>query len=321
MRLEEAFSMQFGEIISAERAYELFWAGIIDDKRAFRCPGDGCAAQVTCANLDASEQDLKVQPHYRPYGDHIEDCRFDIKAPSTSSGSTREGNPTSSLNPAIPDVFHTARPKDHFVVRTTERTLSRTSSSGAAGSRTEASSGVSGSRRRHHYAVSNLVSRWLHLRDEGRLYDESVQLVQQTLAYGQLFKGIFNQDASRYAGVQLVYWGKARARRLEFGYRMAFSSKMLVEGAAYSPSLLLRDDIIESCPYKKRITTRLEKAVKEDSGYCILFVYGAPEVVPNPKYAAAPESQQQYFINFNIESLDMMDVHQVSLFERLRVEN
>lgn len=76
MHLEEAFSLQFGQTITAERAYELFWADIINDKRAFQCPGDNCTAQVTCANLDAPEQDLKVQPHYRPYGEHIEGCPF-----------------------------------------------------------------------------------------------------------------------------------------------------------------------------------------------------------------------------------------------------
>ena len=49
----------------------IYWSGVITDKKKFVCPGSGCTAQVTCANLDEDLQDMKVVPHYRIYGRHI----------------------------------------------------------------------------------------------------------------------------------------------------------------------------------------------------------------------------------------------------------
>jgi hypothetical protein len=315
MRLEEAFSLQFGETITAERAYELYWAGVISDQRAFRCPGEGCTAQVTCANLYALEQDLKVQPHYRPYGEHIKDCGNTVESAGSATG---DGHHIAALDSDAPDVFHLSRPANHFVARTAAHTLGSIGASGKARSRISPSSVERGSRRRHHYSVSNLVSRWLRLRHEGRLDQESVHNGNETLTYQQLFKGVFKQDAEKYASVNLVYWGKVNVLRLSYGYRITFVSKMLAGGKPQRPSLLLRDKIIEQCPYRKRIIGKLDNAIKDDKSHCILFIYGAPEIVPDLDSATATKPYTRCFINFNVTNLDMIDVHQLTLFERLK---
>lgn len=316
MRLEEAFSLQFGDTITAERAYELYWAGVIDDQRAFQCPQDDCTAQVTCANMCTAEQDLKVQPHYRPYGEHIAGCTFSDKATSGGGRPAKDGLPAASLHPDIPDVFHFSRPADHFVARDAadgpEPVAAR-----KASARAGQSSNQSGSRRRHHYSVSNLVSRWLRLRDENRLDVESVQIGGDTQTYRQLFKGVYHQEAEKYTRAPFVFWGKARATRLPYGYRIALDKKMTVGGQAVRPSLLLRDSVIEQCPYRKRVLANLDKAIADDHGTCVLFVYGAPEIVPDAKSATDTGPATKSFINFNVTSVDMLDVHRVSLYERL----
>ena len=56
MALDVAFSIEAGDFVDPDRAYDLFWAGVITNKRAFVCPGADCSAQVTCANLDKDVQ-------------------------------------------------------------------------------------------------------------------------------------------------------------------------------------------------------------------------------------------------------------------------
>lgn len=318
MHLEEAFSLQLGQHITAERAYELFWAGVIDDKRAFQCPGEGCTAQVTCANLDALEHDLKVQPHYRPYGEHVEGCAFSEEgAPSAaSSGTKRRDASTPAMQTA--DVFNLSRPTDHFV-----RSTSTTPSS-PQGVRKTKSGGHAQSdgkpRQRHYYSVINIVQRWLNFRKNNLLSEAEIRIGANVLTYEKLFKGVYNQDAKSLEQAWHIYWGKAWASRIasDTGYRIEFNNTMKAEGSLRRPSLLIRDDVIEAYPLKKLLIKRLEKAIEKNKGGCILFIYGAPSITPDLKNAAASAPPTRSFINFSVPSLDMIDIQNLSLFEQLR---
>jgi len=317
MHLEEAFNLQIDQHMTAERAYELFWAGVINDKRAFQCPGENCTAQVTCANLDALEHDLKVQPHYRPYGEHIGGCPFsEESAPSAASSRTkRRDAATSAVQTA--DVFNLSRPTDHFVRLTS--TISHSSQGARKAKPGGHAQSDGGPRQRHYYSVTNIVQRWLRFRKKNLLSTE-IRIGANVLTYEKLFKGVYNQDAKNFERAQHIYWGKAWASRTpsDTGYRIEFNNKMKVEDSLRRPSVLLKDDMIEEYPLKKMLIKRLTKAIEENNGGCILFIYGAPTITPDPKSATESAPHPRSFINFNASSLDMIDIQNLSLFEQLK---
>lgn len=320
MHFEEAFSVQFGRTLTAERAYELFWAGTIDDKRAFQCPADGCAAQITCANLDVIEQDLKLQPHFRLYGEHAAGCQFgreqfveNVNAPGTGSR-TR-----SAQGLDRPDLFQFKRPQDHFI-----RTNAVQPNAGnvAKGKRSANPRpvGSSDARQRNFYSVGNLVSRWLVLRKEGRLAESHVHVGNMVTTYDRLFRGIYNQDTHKLEGEVHVYWGKAWAERMPSGdaYRLRFNESLQVNGQPCRPSLLIFDDKIERYGLKKLLVSRLDAAIEQSKGACVMFILGAPVVVPGSDSTTSTGSPTRSFVNFKLPSLDMVEVRGLDLYEQLR---
>lgn len=320
MHFEEAFSLQFGETVTAEHAYELFWAGLIDDKRAFQCPGEECSAQITCANLDVIEQDLKVQPHYRLYGQHATECSFARdRASGTAQMAGTSGRPLSATEKDRPDIFHLKRPVNHFV-RTTGSLSSAWIGIKKQKSKTSGSRGSEKARQRNYYSVGYLVSRWIRLREEKELADTQVQIGSAIMTYEQLFRGIYNQNARDLENAIHVYWGKAWAERLanNTGYRIRFNEKLAVDRQPCRPSLLIYDDKIKEYELKKLLISRLDAAIEKSKGACILFVLGVPVVVPDVASATASEPYTRSFVNFKAPSLDMLEIRGLDLFEQLR---
>lgn len=320
MHFEEAFSTQAGRSVTADRAYELFWAGIIDDKRAFRCPGESCSAQITCANLDVIEQDLKVQPHFRLYGQHRAGCPFDREriVPSTSRpGSSSGSHSTYQLSQA--DVFQLSRPADHFV-----RTTSAMPAVGRVETRRPATrartTNVAEARQRKFYSVGTLVSRWLALRSEGRLADIQIQIGNLATTYERLFRGVYNQDAQSLEGATHIYWGKAWAERMPSGkgFRLRFNESFKVDNQPCRPTLLIFDDNLEKYDLKKLLLSRLNAAIETSKGACVLFVYGTPIVVHDLDSATVTAPYTRSFVNFKVPNLDLLEVRGLDLFEQLR---
>lgn len=52
--VEEGWSIEYGDFVDPETAYELFWNDVIRDKQGFICPF--CNAKMTCINIDVEEQ-------------------------------------------------------------------------------------------------------------------------------------------------------------------------------------------------------------------------------------------------------------------------
>lgn len=72
--IDHAYSKEYGDIITATYAKELFEEGIISDQRAFECCGKGCTAQITCYNMTKPRNEMKRGVHFVMYGKHSENC-------------------------------------------------------------------------------------------------------------------------------------------------------------------------------------------------------------------------------------------------------
>ena len=77
-KIEEAYSKEYNEIIDVEKAYELYWDGLITDKRAFECPK--CSLKITAANIDKVRVEMKNTPHFKAYGEHELGCSYQLEA-------------------------------------------------------------------------------------------------------------------------------------------------------------------------------------------------------------------------------------------------
>lgn len=106
--LEEAFSKEYQEDIDVETAYDLYWSGIITDKKQFQCPY--CLAQATCVNLDVLQQDMTYTLHFRVPKGHNEGCKIP-KETKSKNGKSKISEPTGKDGI---DIFILNRPASFF---------------------------------------------------------------------------------------------------------------------------------------------------------------------------------------------------------------
>ena len=62
--IERAFSLEIHDFVNAIEANELWMEGVLSDKKAFVCVGEGCIAGITCKNMDKLAADRKQIPHF-----------------------------------------------------------------------------------------------------------------------------------------------------------------------------------------------------------------------------------------------------------------
>lgn len=72
--LAQAFSLELNMDVTAARADELYQAGRIKSKSAFKCPEPTCNAQATCVNLDKPKAERRQEPYFRFVSEHSSDC-------------------------------------------------------------------------------------------------------------------------------------------------------------------------------------------------------------------------------------------------------
>lgn len=116
MSLDVAYSIEANDFVDPDCAYDLFWSGVITDKRAFVCPAADCSAQVTCANLDKDVQNMKVVPHFKVYGTHSEACGIANGDPVDLEFQPAEmdGQERITVDQSIVDVFKLERPASYY---------------------------------------------------------------------------------------------------------------------------------------------------------------------------------------------------------------
>lgn len=317
MHLDIAYSLEWKDFITAEEAYDLYWSGLIKDKRAFQCPEDGCDGQVTCANMDKPEQSLKLQPHFRPYS-HSEGCPLLEQAKAREQeGETEADGTTAGMGE---DVFMLQRPANHE-----ERAQVALTDGGgrATTGNAPASRRYTGPTRRQLFSVRSLVTRWAKHRQKGTDAEATVSVGDATaVPYHSLFESIFPNRKTPVLEQPRVYWGKAWVSELKNGdYRIAFHSPMTLqdeEGNVLGhekPAVFVDKTALENYRVKRLLEPQLHNAAK-DKKPVLAFVYATPvsRTTKNEKHG------ERTFINFDIDNLDMLCLHPVSFFEELKRE-
>lgn len=306
MSLDIAYSIEADDYLDPDRAYDLYWSGLITDKKKFLCPGTDCSAQVTCANLDEDVQDMKVVPHFRVYGSHSESCEIFNNVPLDlryeDGVSVKEER--RSVDESVVDVFLLERPasyydepkvnifpnqkqvkKSQFIKRPKDTILRENGSVG------------------NIYSVRSVVSRYIRYKKDGSLDHRRVNIQGRDVHYKSIFKCIWEQDLETLPDYPVIYYGWAFINRLPsgYGYQIKFKKNFKKAEEDFITTVMIGDRLIDSYKIKKLVTTRLEKIIQKEKPTAFVFIYGKPEENMSKKGVK--------YANFSITNLDMIDIN------------
>ncbi|MDR0219546.1 MAG: hypothetical protein LBI71_11885 [Enterobacteriaceae bacterium] len=305
MALDVAFAIEIDDFVDPDRAYELFWSGIITDKKAFICPGENCSAQVTCANLDEESQNMKVVPHFRIYGEHHPDCELILKVPFKIDKiiELTKKQEKISINQSMVDSFTLIRPnsyydsnkisndrhtkivdKKKYHLQILSENIKQTGSIGRI------------------YSVRSMVSRYLRYHNDGSLNLRKINVKGKDFSYKDFFKSIHNQNIEYLFEHPIIYHGWAYIDKYKTSYRIKFKKCFIVNNQETPVTFFVTDELINSYPIKKLIIKRMQKISKQPKPTAFVFIYAKPKLVKSKKNG-------KEYINFNVNNLDFIDIN------------
>jgi len=314
--IDEALLPGNDERLSAERAYELYWAELLGDEPRFTCVGAGCHAPLTCACLRKPEQTLLIRPYFRSHRleDHAATCEV---VHGAGEAKRLKG----------PDVFESERPAHHFDREASRPRALRQGDADVVGARlgaiapaertakepSRASALPQGHGSRapsHYYRLSSLVQRFLEHRRDKDLAEAPVTIGGETTTYEALFRNVYRQKAADHLQTRAVWWGTASVRATkDGGYFLRFSRPFRHGDELLKPTITLTAKDIDAYPVRKLLRARLDKLIAEHEGYCVVFAWAKPWM---PKDAEKP------FVRFYMDNLDHIDVRSPEILEELK---
>lgn len=306
MSLDVAFSLELNDFVDPDRAYDLYWAGLISDKRAFVCPGTGCTAQVTCANIDRDIQDMKVVPHFKAYGKCSETCEiFREKPQKHLFGDKASSREKATIDQSVADEFLLERPAGYYdkPVPSSEAltNISQTLHNKKQAEKRFRESGTIG----RIYSVRSVVSRYIRYKKASELKLRRVNVRGRDIRYDQIFKPVEDIDVTELPDENRIYYGWAFVNRLQSdtGYQIKFFKRMHDGDEEVTVTVRIFDDAIEQYEIRKLMRSRLESIAKLESPRAFIFFYARPEV---------RESKGRLYADSIIRNLDMIDVNKQS---------
>jgi len=307
MPLDIAYSIEVEDFIDPDKAYDLYWSGVIKDNHAFVCPGTDCLAQVTCANLYVESQNMKVVPHFRIYGKHGHDCEiFNKKTVSfiqePLSTQQKERKPVSS---ATVDKFILARPDSYYDLDSKNKGINlaekqkRVRAKKVIRSAELKKTGFIG----NIYSVRMIVSRYIRYSKDGSIAHRFINIKGKDVSFKSFLKLINKQKIADLPDYALVYHGWAYIDKYELGYRVKFLNSLKNDnGEDFITSFFIYDDLIEKYEIKNLVISRIKKIVVLPRPKAYVFIYGKPQVFKSKK-------NEKYYANFKVNNLDYIDVN------------
>ncbi|UPG90984.1 hypothetical protein L2Y96_04180 [Luteibacter aegosomaticola] len=318
MSIDEALLPDSDERLSAERAYELYWAELLGEEPRFTCVGTGCHAPLTCACLKKPEQTLLIRPYYRSHRleDHADTCEV--------VHGRGEARPAKGA-----DIFEAERPANHFrrepgtrvpgappappappVERSAPTLGGGTPPSAQSAPAPRGGTSPAAPRPSHFYRLSSLVQKFLEHRRDKDLADAPVTIGGDTTTYEALFRNVYRQKVADHLQTRAVWWGTASLRATkEGGYYLRFTRPFRHGDELLKPTITLSAKDIDAYPVRKLLRARLDKLIAEHEGYCVVFAWARPWM---PKDAEKP------FVRFYIDNLDHIDVRGPDILEELK---
>lgn len=277
-KLEEAYSLEFEDVINAEKAYELFWDGIICDKRAFECTDPNCNAQITCVNIDKKRAEMKQTPHFKCYGEHSDECEVIKEFDEIKENRNRKEkrNSMKYIDSEV-DIFSFNRPKrDGIIVKTKD--MIKKSNKSEIKERIKKEYKSSGSRNVTYYSVKPLISKFEKYSSENTLNKHFINIKGFKVSYKNMFVSIKDIDVDKAEKYFRVYYGIGRIVNVKKNDKdfMIFFSEGFGDKETKT-SIYISDKIIDEHYRKNKWREELEYLTKLKDKEIMFFINSKPD--------------------------------------------
>ncbi len=298
--MDYAYSLEFKEVIDAEKAYDLYQSKIIKNKRAFECPSENCTAQTTCVNIDRPIQETKKTVHFRAYGEHIDNCPFNIKRTSNTvkmNDSNVENNKISNVH------ILTERPDDYYIIK--QPTIPNVDGDQLKNDRKkDFQRNFNTNSPKKHYWIAPLVTTYINLKENRTILEKTfLKKNEIKIPFTTFFVEINDQNIDNISKYPRIYYGKAFFNKKNSNeIEIKFSSSFCIDKEFKKPALKLDLNSISTYKNYNYWKKRLDEAIESNRPY-MFFVYGVPSIIKWNK-----ENKVIKYIRFKTSKLDYMDL-------------
>ena len=285
MKVNEAYSLEYNEIIDAEEAYELYSEGVITDKTAFTCTENGCEAQITCTNIDKEKEDMKQLPHFRVYGEHLDGCEMKQET-------------------AIKRNVENKSYLDNTVIEFLEKKQQSLGRKGNKQGQVSFSENLEiknklknkynkEKRISTHFTIKSVVDKYLKNIEDLENYFFSFKGFK--VSFKEMFLEVKQQrlDFSLKSNYRRVYYGKGKIKRVEKGYIAIFSEYFLYNSSEDNSKYEMTSVFISDEDLSVRMKNKINHLLQEKNIW--IFIYGKPAI------------NKEKYINFKYFNPDHID--------------
>ena len=289
MKVSEAYSLEYNEIIDAEEAYELYSDGVITDKKGFICTGNACEAQITCANIDKEKENMKQFPHFRLYGEHTDSCEMKLEIRTIIMDN---------------EISEEKNYLDNTVIEFLEKRPERPEKQNYKQEQRSCSINLEVKNKlRREYAKERRISKHFTIKSVVDKYLKNIENLENYFFSFKGFKVSFEDiflelkqqklDFSLNLKYRRIYYGKGKINRVNKGYMAIFDESFLhntnEDKSKYEMTSIFIDDDSLSIKMRNKIASLVqEKDIQ-------IFIYGKPTI------------NKEKYINFKYSNADHID--------------
>lgn len=310
--IERAFSLEIHDFVNAIEANELWMEGVLSDKKAFVCVGEGCIAGITCKNMDKLAADRKQIPHFimsQHENMHSDSCEVFREIEEIESNRNIKTKEARRGNEREEICFNMIRPERHRIM---EYSLNAGQKEiiDEIKERKKKEQRDNQARKINFYFLPSLVSSFVNALRNGAIYENEVKINfdnihSYTYKLGYLFKRIENdseitdKDKNHY-----VYFGKGRIfQRDDGGYDILFSN--CFAGSDKKVKCVLSNKLIEECRVGRIYKLNMLKSAIGKERY--IYVLSNKNV-----------SNQYNTVYLNVKTLDCVAVSDIDVDETVQ---
>ena len=268
--MEVAYSKEYEQVIDAEKAYELFWEGIISDYRDFTCAALGCDAQVTLANAKRERHSMKQRPNFRCYGEHEIFC--------------------------IQKKKKKMKCLDILILGSHKRIRKKGLTKSDYQSRM-----CSNNRQSEYRTIMPIVNKYIDYKKSDLLDDHEIMNQGKKMSYDKMFIQL-EGEFDLFTNFNRVYYGSAKIVKLsgKGDYIVFFSKKIKYKDNYFKPTAYVSKKIIKNS-YRNKLWAKELSTLADEKKAVNVFIYGTP-VVKN--------CDEKEYLNIQIchAKLDLVDV-------------
>ncbi|WP_342426705.1 hypothetical protein [Paenibacillus sp. FSL L8-0158] len=297
-KIPEAYSIEFEEIIDAEKAYELYWDGEISDKRAFECKNENCEAQITCANIDKERVLMKKKPYFLLVGEHT--CTPIIEMEEKKVLNSDENAESRKYIDDENDILLTIGERKEKENR--EKQIKTADSDNIDRKRKKKSESSSRGKRYSEYkTIAPIVSKYLSYSSDNLLDEKKIITNGKKMLYKDFFVELDGYNCDCFINNSRIYFGNGvveKAPKNPNEYIVKFNN-VNFRGLVRCPSIYIGINLLDDKSRKINWSKKL-KLYSENDIAIKVFIYGKLKLKNKLYYEDDKETIRNKYYSINI---------------------